>query len=74
MQREPVTIVGAVVALVNSVFPVLVLFGVNFSPEQIAGLQLVVSNVAIVVGALIVRAQVYAPDTVGALLADAAKE
>jgi len=44
-------IVAAVIATVNSIFPFLVLIGVlDWTPDQVAGAYLVVSNAATTVG------------------------
>lgn len=62
MNKEPVAIGAAVVGLVNSLLAVLVLLGVDWTPEQVAGLNLVVVNLVVLVTAFLSRKKVTPTD------------
>jgi hypothetical protein len=56
MQREPVAIVAAVVAVVQLIVPGLVIFGVvDFNVEQLAFVEVFVAAVSLAVGAVVAR-------------------
>lgn len=59
IEREPVRVINAAVAVIASVPPALVLFGViDWTDEQIAGLMLVVNNLALLIGTIVARDRV----------------
>lgn len=59
MQNEPVRVINAIVALIASIPPALVLFGiVDWTDDQISGLMLIVNNAALLAGTIIARGKV----------------
>ncbi|MEA2023320.1 MAG: hypothetical protein U9N79_03395 [Actinomycetota bacterium] len=59
MKKEPVAILGGIVALIGAIIPALVLFGlIDWTPDQVAAAMLVVSTAAPVVGSLFARTKV----------------
>ncbi len=68
---EPLISVGFVVAAATAILDVVVLFGVNLSDAQTAGVLAVVNVLAPFAVALWGRRKVYAPATVSRLLAAA---
>lgn len=71
MQKEPSVIIGSVVAVVIAVIDGAILFGLDFTAEQSAALVVIVNAVAVLVGAIVTRGQVYAPDTVDKIVYEA---
>lgn len=68
MNREPLIIIAAVLALVLAVVPALQLMGAtDFSVDQLAGIELLVGAVGAFAAALFGRTKVYSPATVEAL-------
>lgn len=62
MTKEPVGIGAAVVALVNSVLQALVLFGVDWTAEQLAVINLIAVNLVVLVTAWVSRNKVTPVD------------
>jgi hypothetical protein len=57
MQKEPVAIVAAIVAVAQLIVPGLVIFGVvSFSVEQLAFVEVFVTSVSLAIGAVVARA------------------
>ena len=64
MQREPVVIIQLTVTLVQAVIGLFILFGLEWTEEQVAGVMAVVVIVGQIVAALWARSKVYSPSTV----------
>lgn len=59
MRTEPVAVTAGIVAIINAVIPVLLLFGViNWSEEQIGAVILAVGVVATTLGGWFARSRV----------------
>lgn len=64
MEREPVAIVNAVTAAIQSVILAVVAFGLKLSGDQISAVMGAVIAIGAVVQTVIARNSVYSPETV----------
>ena len=71
IKREPLWTVGGIVAVVTSSLGLLVLLGVDISPETQAAILGVAAALAPVIVAFIARQQVYSPATVDRMAEEA---
>lgn len=70
-RREPAVLIGLIMAFVTAVLNLVVLFGVDLSTEQSAGIVSVVDTFLLVLTAVLIRGKVYAPATVKQLVVEA---
>lgn len=73
MYAEPARLVGAITAAVTAIIALLVAYGLDISESQQAGILGVVAVAAPLIAALVIRGNVYAPDTAAEMETDAYK-
>lgn len=64
LSKEPAAFVGVLTSIASSVIALLVAFGADITPEQRIALLGAVATLAPVLSAILIRARVYAPETV----------